>query len=79
MIAVAGLRLAVIGRQWSRDRQDAGQDQGAVDLGGHASDSLQVHFPRVPKPKRTGHPTLGGHAGCPAADQESGLHGVAPL
>jgi hypothetical protein len=57
MVAVAGLRLAVIGWSWTTDPQTAVTDQGAVDLGGHAPVGVQVHAPRVPKaPNRSESP-----------------------
>ncbi len=71
MIAMAGLLLPVIGWQWTKDPQDAGHNQGPSDLGGHSPDGLQVHPPRVPKaPNRSESPTLGRHAGRPAARTE---------
>src|SRR5918999_377029 len=64
MIAVASLLLHVIGWEWTRDPQETGHDQGALDPGGDAPDGLQVHAPRVPKvPTDRTHLGPGGRAG----------------
>jgi hypothetical protein len=49
MIAVAGPHMPVIDSEWIGDLQHAGHNQGALDLGGDAPKSLQVHAARVPE------------------------------
>jgi hypothetical protein len=52
MIAMAGLLLQVIGWERTRDPQVAGHNQDPVDLlGGPWPVGLQVHAPRVSKPR----------------------------
>ena len=75
MIAVAGVLVSVIGWQRTRDPQEAGHNQGAVDLGGHALTGLQVHAPRVAKTQPVGAtPPLESMPAnrLHAADQDSG-------
>src|SRR4029450_3264771 len=49
MSAVAGPHMPVIDSEWIGDLQHAGHNQGALDPGGDAPKSLQVHAARVPK------------------------------